>query len=271
MTFRNKNLFLTFLFFLLFQSQNLFANSNKHSNNVTSIDSKEINIDQMSLQMILHENPGCPEGSICSKKMGALRQSWISVLQNNSNKTTSGVNSINQFIKKNGLLITGWLLSDELKETKNLILWNSRCENHRTETNNILELKFFTQSTKKTSFKNKNIQLDQIWIKNNAGKVFSFHVPAREIPVAFDNNKVLLSLEEEENYFQATIDQDGNLNIISYAKIKNFPKEIDCPEDFVYQVKEQLKIGKLYKRYYCKQVWDLKGKPAGKILLPLSC
>src|SRR5690606_6035740 len=85
---------------------------------------------ELNWEDIAHENSGCPENSQCSKEMGKKMQDFKKFLDRTQDETNFTA-QLENYRLKNGIPIK-FLMANEAP-TLDPIVWDSRCEEHRTK------------------------------------------------------------------------------------------------------------------------------------------
>ena len=216
---------------------------------------------------LAHENPGCPENSLCSEETGKKMKKWqefIRALKKQTLKKKSLTSRIEKFRQENGIPITF------LTTKKNIIgidpiLYTSRCSHHNPEDKSKTVLKgiqFFRNDPNSES-----VKLDKVVVYGKEKDVV-YHVPYQEVPIMMQNGSLVLNQEYEDVFYQLSIASDGdwkvkNISSKAMSKALQVLEDAECPD--------KAPLGSHHLKTYCKQIWDADSKKARLVKLQWSC
>lgn len=218
--------------------------------------------------------PGCPLNSKCDNKMGSKRLGWLQTLKKSSENTNQSVRKLEKYRQRNGILVDVWLRSLDLKD-RSIIGWDSFCQNHKVKNKQLYyQGKVFLKNhNDKLLNKNKNPQilLDPIIVKIKK-KVYTYWVPAKDVPYAIQNNKLLILREEEGQYFTLAISPKGTWEIQKTHSSRLTPSfKVPCPEKLILQEQKLLLPANLYQTRTCKSIKNISSKIDVVFLSKWSC
>jgi hypothetical protein len=200
-----------------------------------------------------HENPNCPENSICSKANGKKVKYW--------NDRTNGRN-IKDITRKAekirseiGLPVL-FLTTQGSNKAIDPIMWNSRCRSHnpKDKTKTIFKAVKFFRNDPKSEHVNL-VTINTVKRKNN----ITFKIPYEAQPLLIWKGKIFFIQEFDDVLFHMSISKKGKwkaeyipTSILSKARFER--EDTKC--------KLTQKPNQFYNTSYCTNVWnaDLKAK-----------
>lgn len=213
-----------------------------------------------------HPNEGCPSNSSCSQQMGKKRAQWIESLENMS--------SIDESTK---VMASAWMVPSEHRPldlhgeiSPQLITWTSQCRQHQSsdEENPLPLIRLAeTYTSNVNSFSELNTA-DYAVVMNRGylvstneeeGEQKSFtryNLPTDEVPILFDNGKLVYLLQDDGHYYSLSVDANGKLELLSPTSPPHFPRTVKCPDEAIAHFISELEIQNLYVDIYCREVWD---------------
>lgn len=245
-----------------------------HAQNITA-KQKEIlkNKTQISYEDLAHENPGCPENSICSPQMGKKMEKWNSFV-----KGLGGVDApdnkiepakkIEAFRKKHGLPVP-FLAKEDSIIALDPILYNSRCTAHnpKNKKNTLFKALQFFRNDPETAA----AMFDPVFVyekDETSGKVY--RTPYEEPPIMIFNQSLIVPREHENLFYYMSISPKGEWKVVEPTKARlkralSVSENADCPED------ESASPGENHLKFYCKRIWNADTEKAQLVRLAWSC
>lgn len=212
----------------------------------------------------LHPNVGCPINSICSKSMGMRIADWESTLAKVTEKTK--VKILKSYLKDKGIPLE-FLSKKTTKESLDPVMWNSRCKLHnpRNPNKNIYKSIQFLKSipdNKDMVFKKLNLY--------DEGEILSYNIPQNSYPVLIQNNKLIMTEDYDDTYYQLGVSPEGKVSIenFPYSLIKNAlnknVKDTKCPDKMEFD-------NDYFVKTYCHKIYDIDTDKLKTIQVAWSC
>lgn len=236
----------------------LLAINFAHSQNFTQKQIETLNTKkQFSYEDLSHENPGCPENSICSKEMGIKMKSWNKFIMSLKKESTPG-RKLEAFRKKHGIPVT-FLTTKESSLSIDPIFFHTRCQKHKSKEAEQVIYKGtqFFRNNPNTKF----AMFDKVEVLNE-GQSSTFELPYEELPILIKDKMLIVPRDYDNVYYHLGVDKKGKWKIITpkksdIAKALQTMDSIDCP------TKE--------KEYFCKSIWNADTRKAQIIKLAWKC
>lgn len=210
---------------------------------------------------LIHENPGCPENSECSKPNGIKLLEWVKTLKTYSNNPKILSLQLERYRKKNGLPIM--FLAEDTKELKlsiDPIIWDSRCRHHnqKDKVKIIKAMKFFRNNPK-----TEKIKFTQVKV----GKKI-FEIPYGDQPLMIWKKGLILIKDYEDYLYHLSIKESGNWKIL-YVPSRLIKKGRVSKNNI--KCKEKAKPNKYFLGSYCSKIWNEDKKDYEIVEIQWSC
>ncbi|OUR99966.1 hypothetical protein A9Q84_02740 [Halobacteriovorax marinus] len=216
--------------------------------------------------MVEHQNIGCPTNAKCSKKMGIIRQQWVSIAKAGTKKP---LNKLKSFASSYGVPIPLWGKSGAEKN-KDLIIWDSPCSNHNNEELERFSIvNIFSKNLK--SLEGKSDLIIPKSILKNRTHTRALNVLRGDAPIALRGDILYYIKEVEGLYYGLELKTSGQLRVVKVPKISNYPHEVTCSKEILEQMKPLQKHANLHKGIYCKNIWDLNTSSYSTMAFGWSC
>lgn len=215
---------------------------------------------------LAHENKGCPLNSICGTEMGVKKALWDDILKTLPKDNHLAVKTLEDFRKKNGLLLPVWTISNTLEE-KDIIKWNSPCPQHQNPDNNFFQAEVFAPDF--SSLDNKRFTQEEALLLEENNTIVSYRIPSKELPLFLNGKEMIFSMTSEGVYFYVAIDPSGKIRVIDTKNTEFNPLDIECPKELASKI-DQLSKG-LYSGHFCKNVYNFALKKYQPLLFGLTC
>jgi len=223
---------------------------------VQAQDSEQHFIKELSLA---HKIMGCPENSLCSKKLGERHKKWLELLRSQQKTPGKAWKKIESFRKKYGIPVPVLANAEALKKDLS-ILWDSPCSQHQKH--GLYQGLSFLKNSKKLP---SEIHLDPLVIKKQ-----KWLIPYRERPQYFNQNKTYFILEDGALYYGLSISTNGDWKVIDPNKmITKSSFDTQCSKKTMTKLtrNEEQK----YQKKFCRRYWDQGKKEHQEVLLSWSC
>jgi hypothetical protein len=235
-------------------------------------------LDEVGYADLEHPHKGCPENSECNVEMGLDRQRWLKFLEDykklssDSLKNKALANFSTQF---------GWPLSfyffAKVSDFKP-ILFSSPCLEHnpknKPEAKVLVATHFvkslspnliFSQNKTDLSFEiGKDHFFAPAWVYGINKTLYS--IPINEAPLYFENDQMVLLINDEDEFFELLLSSNGNLKLrtFDFKKPKVETEEITCPEKL-------LEMPTPFSVSYCLEIPDIQLKKKKIVRLFRGC
>lgn len=252
---------------------------------------------ELTYSDLMHENPGCPENSICSKAMGEKIKRWedfLSALKakrttNNSQLTNAA--RLEKFRKEHGIPVM-FLANKDSVLSLDPLLYNSRCEIHnpKDKSKTIFKaMQFFRNDPE-----SKSAQLDPVSayplptskqaekksgiikkVKNQ--KEISYRIPYQESPIMIQNGALILAREYNDFFYYVSFAENGKWKVVSpkqelISKALQSMENIPCPkESYAESYTDSTGPNKNYLKSFCKKIYNADTKTMSGVRMPWSC
>lgn len=187
--------FLKLFLLLCLISSNTFALTKAHEEILK-------NKKEYTYEDLQHENPHCPENSLCSKESGKKVKYWNDNIGNSDIKTST-LNA-EKIRKKLGLPVQ-FLTFKNSQKSLDPILWNSRCKFHNPKDKDqtvYKATKFFRNDPK-----SKLVNFVPLTLKGKENKFFN--IPYGAQPLLLWNNKIFFIHEYQDALFHMSVSDKG--------------------------------------------------------------
>lgn len=209
--------------------------------------------------MVDHLNEGCPSNSECTAELGKKRKAWEDLF-----KTRPTAMAMNALAKTIGFPLKIW--NDKNSSKEDYISWNSPCEVHNIEGQEIRTAEIFIKSP----LKNKDHALFHKIYMENGDKVREYIIPRDETPLYKDGNDLVFLLEEKGHYFGMRINEKNEYSLIKNPSTQHFSELISCPK--ILQDYFDKNVHKdLYRFSNCKALWNDKTKKYETFIVGKAC
>lgn len=215
---------------------------------------------------LAHKNKGCPLNSICGQEMGLKKAQWDETLKSLPKETTLAAKKLEEFRKKNGLLLPVWTISNT-QEEKDLIKWNSPCPQHQNPENNLFQAEVFAPNFASLD-KNRFLEEEAFLLEEN-NKITPYKIPNKELPLFLIGKEMIFSMASEGVYFYLGVDPAGNIRVIDTKNTEFTPTDMECPKELISKI-DQLSKG-LYSGHFCKNIYNSSLKKYQTLLFGLTC
>jgi hypothetical protein len=213
-----------------------------------------------------HPNKGCPFNSICGKEMGLKKYQWDELLKSLPKEKSHAVKKLDNFRKKNGILVPVWTVSNPQEES-DLIKWHSPCPQHQKEDNKYFQAEVFTSNFSKLD-KNRFIEEEALLLKED-NSIVSYKIPNKELPLYLIGQEMIFSMTSEGTYYYLGVNPSGNLRVIDSSPMDFSVQDAECPKILINQF-DQLTNG-LYSGHFCKNIYNSLLKKYQTLLFGLTC
>lgn len=193
---------------------------------------------------LAHPHPGCPEDSICSKKIGEAFQEWIEIFKQNNK---------HDVLKKKGFPFTLYTKT----EMDKLAHWDSKCFHHKTH-KIFKAMKFLTSVTENENQMNQVIHLKkdektQQWI--------TYQLPIGFTPMLMENDSMIGLIEWEGEQLVFKFTKEGNYQLLDRLPLSAYQAVLEqnrvaCPSD----TKTLPQYKEYFLDHYCQTMLDDKGR-----------
>jgi hypothetical protein len=236
-------------------SANIHALSKKH------VDRLKLKKD-ITYSDLKHENPHCPENSICSVSNGKKIKFWNKKIEGKNIKdTTLRAERLRNEIGLPVLFLTT-KTSDKAIDP---IIWNSRCRDHnpKDKTQTVFKaLKFFRNDPK-----SEHVNLVTINTKKRK-KNISYKIPYEAQPLLIWKKKIFFVHEFDDVLFHMSISSKG------IWRAEYIPEKILSKARFERENTKCIltqKANKFYSASYCTNVWNADTKKLETLEHSWSC
>tara|TARA_Y100000780_G_C13695797_1_gene421848 strand:- start:12714 stop:13373 length:660 start_codon:yes stop_codon:yes gene_type:complete len=215
------------------------------------------NKSQITYEDLAHENPGCPENSICSKEMGEKMKKWSSFMESTDH---SNAKSIETFRAKHGLPVS-FLVEKQGILGIDPILYNSRCRHHNPKDKNkvvYVGTQFFRNNPK-----SEYVNFDKAWVDKE-----EYELPFEDVPLMIKDKKLVITRVYENKFFHLGIAKTGEWKVMNLSK-KEINKAMQTLEST--NCKEQQAPGRFHLKTFCKSIWDADLKKSRVVRLSWAC
>jgi hypothetical protein len=200
-------------------------------------------LSEYSYEDLSHENPGCPENSLCSKYMGTKYKSFLNFMKANS----SSISKVEQYRKKYGLPVQFNISKDKIK-ILDAIAFTSECEDKKKK-----EIYTGIQFLKNLP-KLKDISFKQY--KDKKERIYN--LPLKASPIAFVGNDLYFLLSLDDYLITLKTNIKGKWQVKELSKktrnnISIFNESYSCEKN------------------KCIKVWDQKTKKLKELELTNGC
>lgn len=234
-----------------------------------------------------HDNPGCPENSLCTKEVGEHMLLWKKTLSEIGKEKKKSNEILQKFLTQNGLPLKFWTNYQALDQFFP-IAWNSPCPNHnfpiiKNEKESIYEGVSFVQSFEKNMAQlrilknsyqipfNHLFKLRPVAIQKKGDTTpIKFLIPVETVPnyYAIDTNELIILMEEEGLFFAIGINSLGKITIRDFDQklATSMIEPSECSDEFKslkdFFFKENFP-SKFYKDIVCKKIPVKNAKTKG--------
>lgn len=224
----------------------------------------------------LVEYLGCPENSICSKIQGQKYLEFNKLLSEAAKKKSSL--KINEFIKQNGPLISGWVkyTPPELEKASKsemfrMAAFDSACPAHRPK---VLEGEALKVNTYKSEVFYDKILIDDFiphfaYVQSGE-KILRYLMPLKNIPFLIKDQKLIFLMERDSIYYNFTINQNNEASINFDKYPVHEIQSTKCPKNLIEEFKKD-KNQSIYEFFNCTSIWNENTKSYVDILYGQSC
>lgn len=257
-----KQPFISYILILMISSIFICVDILGNSLNVVEPKPKAEEVEKLTLDMVMHENPGCPDNSFCSQATGQKLSKWYQFLKSSKSNI-----EIENYIKTEGMPTPAWstlIKYDDLE----IVFWDSRCPDHRQKNNKISEAIIFQKGALQES---KDIFWDDLWVMLAPDNITQYQIPRNERPIYMDGSEIVFIKEENDRYLGVKLNAQGNISITDLITPTELPHLIDCPELLKIKFKAEKNGKKLYQSYQCQSIWNIQNKKSVMIMYPLAC
>ncbi|MEX1100208.1 MAG: hypothetical protein WEB87_07270 [Bacteriovoracaceae bacterium] len=222
----------------------------------------------LTYEDLAHENPGCPENSICSEEMGKKMIKWNEFAKKLKEKKRPG-KALDEFRRKNGLPVS-FLATKDSALSLDPILYTSRCEHHNPKDANKTVYKgiqFFRNNPQ-----SKSALFDSVIVYDGSSRR-RYQVPYEDAPLMIKDQNVVVVQEYDELFYHLAISADGkwkalNLSPQDISKARQTLENAQCPDE---ESGQKIDIGANHLKNYCKKIWNKDLKKEQLIRLVWSC
>jgi len=217
---------------------------------------------KLTMELVMHENPGCPENSYCSPATGKKLSKWYDFLK--SSKSNA---EIENYIKSEGMPTPAWSTLEKYDD-REIAFWDSRCPGHRKKNQKINEAIIFQKGVLQEG---SDIFWDDLFVMHSPDNIIQYQIPRNERPIYMDGTEVVFIKEENDRYLGVKLDTKGNISITDLITPTELPHLVDCPDLLKNKFKSQKNNKPLYQSYQCQTIWNIQSKRSITIMYQLAC
>lgn len=228
-----KYLSLCFFITLLTYAQNITTNHEKRLRNLKDF----------SMRDLEHENPGCPENSICSKQMGVTISKFEKYIQING----SSPSVLEKYRSSHGIPVEFKIKKDKIK-IFDVLAYKSQCTEDQNK--DLLVGRYLYKRLPKSD--------DLIFNQYQLDNKNIYHLPLNASPFAFYKRKLLSVLTIEDYIFYLESDLKGNWKIV------NTPRKVVTKASI-------LNTSSRCEGKVCREIWNHDQNKLTKLTLINTC
>ena len=257
-----KQPFISYILTLMISSIFICVDISGNPLNVVEPKPKAENVEKLTLDMVMHENPGCPENSFCSLATGKKLSKWYQFLKSSKSNI-----DIENYIKSEGMPTPAWSTLVKYDDLE-IVFWDSRCPDHRQKNNKIDEAIIFQKGVLQES---QDIFWDDLWVMLAPDNITRYQIPRNERPIYMDGAEIVFIKDENDRYLGVKLDTQGKIGITDLITPTELPHLIDCPDLLKNKFKAEKNNKKIYQSYQCQTIWNIQSKKIVTMMYPLAC
>ena len=257
-----KQPFISYILLLIISSIFICVDIFGNSLNIEEPKSKAVDVEKLTLETGMHENPGGPENSDCNQATGKKFSKWYQFLKSSKNNT-----EIENYIKSEGMPAPAWSTIEKYHDQE-MAFWDSRCLAHRQKNNKIYEAILFPKGVLQDS---NELFWDDLFVMLSPDNITKYQIPRNERPIYLDGIQIVYIKEENDRYLGIKLDAQGNISITDLITPAELPQLVDCPDLLKNQFKAEKNNKKLYHSYQCQTIWNIQSKKSAIIMYYLAC
>lgn len=222
--------------------------------------------------MLFHFNEGCPTNSECSPEMGKRYQRFAEAVKE-VEKNPRGFEYLDSLRKKSGIPFDLWT-TEKAKAKEDIIIWDSPCRQHNLEDQKKIGigLAMATDFIPLTKFEaEEKIYLRRLYRFQKGKDPETFYTFRGDTPIYFEDDRLVFKRMIEGHYYGVAVDNKGQVNVVNTTVPVDFPRSIDCPQEFLNSMKKITQPENLYSGVYCQKTWNKSTKDFETVLIGWSC